>query len=53
MENPELMIEFLRTKEKLIKNEIYSTPTFIVNYLILDNEFAIYNLEYLLQNDKN
>jgi thiol-disulfide isomerase/thioredoxin len=51
MANPELMIEFLKTKEKLIENEIYSTPTFIVNSLILDDELAIYNLEYLLENE--
>jgi thiol-disulfide isomerase/thioredoxin len=49
MDNPETMIELLKTKDKLIQSKIYSTPTFIVNTILLDDEFAIYRIENLLK----
>lgn len=43
--------EFLQTKKYLIDHEIYSTPTFVINNTILDDEFAIYQLKNILENE--
>ncbi|WP_346855781.1 thioredoxin domain-containing protein [uncultured Draconibacterium sp.] len=43
--------ELLKTKQYLLRNKIFSTPTFVINDLILDDEFAIYQLEDILRNE--
>ncbi|NQU87907.1 MAG: thioredoxin domain-containing protein [Mariniphaga sp.] len=49
--NPNNLKKLLRIKEKLIKKEIYSTPTIIVNSKVLDDEFALYTLENIIKNE--
>jgi protein-disulfide isomerase len=50
-ESPSNLEELLETKENLINQNVYSTPTIVVNGRVLNDEFAIYQLENILENE--
>jgi len=51
MEDKTVLKKLLINKELLVSNKIYTTPTFIVNNLILDGKYAVDYLEDVIKKE--
>lgn len=51
LDNNSEFIEVLKTKNKIISTQIYSTPSFIVNNKVLDGKYAINYLEKIINQE--
>ncbi len=53
MNDDKILKRLMKNKNYLIENGIYSTPTFIVNEIILDHKYAIHYIEDLIIDELN
>ncbi|MFA6925014.1 MAG: thioredoxin domain-containing protein [Bacteroidales bacterium] len=53
MQDKTVLRKLLKNKEMLISNNIYSTPTFIVNNMVLDGKYAVDYLEDVIIKELN
>lgn len=49
--NPKTLKSLIINKEKIIKHNIYVTPSFVVNNNLINDEFALYTLEKLINEE--
>ena len=51
IQNPNTIKNLLLNKEKIIKQSIYVTPSFIINNKLINDDFALYTLENLINEE--
>ncbi len=51
IQNPNTLKNLLLNKEKIIKQNIYVTPSFIINNKLINDEFSLYTLENLIDEE--
>ena len=49
--NPNTLKNLIINKEKIIKQNIYVTPSFIINNKLINDEFSLYTLENLINEE--
>lgn len=51
IQNPNTLKSLIINKEKIIKQNIYVTPSFIINNKLINDEFSLYTLENLINEE--
>lgn len=51
VQNPNTLKNLMRNKEKIMKEKIYFTPSFVINNKLLNDEFSLYTLENLINEE--
>ena len=49
--NPETLKNLINSKQKIIKQNIYVTPSFVINNKLINDEFSLYILENLIKDE--